>query len=341
MTLIVLVAWKPLVPKRLHLVPAALVGVLAGTVVAEGFGLPVRRIQVGSNLFAAVTWLRPDTLLALLGDVGVWTMAAAVGVIASAETLLCATAVDQMHRGPRTNYDRELMAQGVGNAVCGALGALPMTGVIVRSSANVAAGGKTRLSATLHGLWLLLFVALLPGLLERVPAACLAAILVFTGVKLIDWRTGLSLWRASKAEALIGLATLVGVVATDLLTGVLLGVALSALKLAYTASHLRVRAESDAAGREVRLHLVGSATFLSLPRLARALDAVPAGWGLHVELDELLFIDHSCLHLVTEWEKQHRATGGWLTVDQDGLRARFDRPGRHGRAGRAPSVAVG
>jgi MFS superfamily sulfate permease-like transporter len=340
-TLLVLVAWKPLTPRRLHLVPAALVAVLTGTLLAEGFGLRARRLQVESNLLASVTWIGPETLPALLGDAGVWTMAVAIGAIASAETLLCATAVDQMHRGPRTNYDRELFAQGVGNTLCGALGALPMTGVIVRSSANVAAGGRTRLSATLHGLWLLLFVALLPGLLQRVPGACLAAVLVYTGVKLVDWRAGLSLWRASKAEALIGLATLVGVVATDLLTGVLLGVALSALKLAYTASHLRVRAEPDDGRREVRLHLIGSATFLSLPRLARALDAVPAGWELHVELDELLFIDHSCLHLLTEWEKQHRSTGGRLTLDHDGLRARFDRPGRNRQSDRPLPVAVG
>jgi MFS superfamily sulfate permease-like transporter len=272
-------------------------------------------------------------------------MAVAVGVIASAETLLCATAVDQMHHGPRTNYDRELMAQGVGNTLCGILGVLPMTGVIVRSSANVTAGARTRLSATLHGLWLFLFVALLPFLLQRVPGACLAAVLVYTGVKLVDWRAGLGLWRTNRAEALIGLTTLIGVVVTDLLTGVLLGVALSAAKLAYTASHLAVRAERDAARREVRLHLAGSATFLSLPRLARGLDAVPPGWGLYVELDELLFIDHSCLHLLTEWEKQHRATGGWLTLDQDGLRARFDRAGRpvsrNGPPERASPVAVG
>ena len=281
----------------------------------------------------------------LLGDGGVWTMAGAIGLIASAETLLCATAVDQMHRGPRTNYDRELMAQGMGNAICGVLGALPMTGVIVRSSANVAAGARTRLSATLHGLWLLLFVVLLPGLLQRVPGACLAAVLVYTGVKLVDWRAGLRLWRTSRAEALIGLATLVGVVATDLLTGVLLGVALSAIKLAYSTSHLKVRSRTDPARREVRLHLVGSATFLSLPRLARCSNAVPRGWELHVELHDLLFIDHSCLHLMTEWEKQHRATGGSLTLDQDGLWARFDRPGRrvnrNGPAGGSVPDAAG
>ena len=104
--------------------------------------------------------------------------------IASAETLLCASAVDQMHQGPRTKYDKELAAQGVGNALCGLLGVLPMTGVIVRSSANVEAGGKTRASAILHGVWLLLFAAVLPFTLSYIPVASLAAVLVFTGYKL-------------------------------------------------------------------------------------------------------------------------------------------------------------
>jgi MFS superfamily sulfate permease-like transporter len=325
-TLAVLVGWKSLTPRRVHVIPAALAAVVTGTLIAEGFGLSARRIEIGSDLLAGVTWLGPHTVWSLLGDAEMWTMAAAIGVIASAETLLCATAVDQMHIGPRTDYDRELMAQGIGNTVCGMLGALPMTGVIVRSSANVAAGAKTRLSATLHGLWLMLFVAVLPIVLQRVPGACLAAVLVLTGVKLIDWRTGLQLWRTSKAEAMIGFLTLIGVVATDLLTGVLLGIILSVLKLAYTASHLTIRLDRNTARRELHLQLVGSATFFGLPRLARALDAVPNGWGVHVELDELHFIDHSCLHLLTEWDRQHRATGGWLTLDQDGLRARFDRP---------------
>ena len=325
-TLAFLVGWKPLAPKRLQVIPAALVAVVAGTLVAEGFGLPANRIKVEADLFSGggFTWLTPGALRDLVTDAGIWKMAAAVAVIASAETLLCATAVDQMHRGPRTNYDRELLAQGVGNTVCGVLGALPMTGVIVRSSANVAAGARTRLSATLHGLWLLLFVGLLPTVLQRIPAACLAAVLVYTGFKLVNVKAAREVWRTSRGEFVIFLATLLGVVFTDLLTGVLIGVALTAAKLVYTVSHLTTRPERDEQRREVQLHLAGAATFLSLPRLARALEAIPTGWGVHVYLDDLQFIDHACLHLLAEWEKQHQATGGRLTLDQDGLRARFD-----------------
>jgi MFS superfamily sulfate permease-like transporter len=338
-TMIFLVGWKPLAPKKLKFIPAALVGVLAGTLVAEGFGLEAKRIEIAENLFAGITWLKPTSFLDLVQDAGVWKMAVAIGLIASAETLLCATAVDQMHRGPRTNYNRELMAQGVGNTLSGFLGALPMTGVIVRSSANVTAGARTRMSATLHGLWLLLFVSFLPFILQRIPSSCLAAVLVYTGFKLVDWRTGWKLWKQSKGEGLIFLATLLGVVFIDLLTGVLLGVALTAVKLAYSVSHLVPHVQRDEARQEYHLRLEGSATFVSLPKLAKALEKVPRGWTLTVYVDDLLFIDHACLHLLAEFEKQHMATGGQFVLDQEGLRARFDRPkagtgnGKNGNGG--------
>ena len=117
-------------------------------------------------------------------DPAILTAAVSVAFIASAETLLSASAVDQLHQGPRTNYDKELAAQGVGNTLCGILGVLPMTGVIVRSTANVDAGAKTRASAVIHGIWLLLFATILPFTLNYIPVSSLAALLVFTGYKL-------------------------------------------------------------------------------------------------------------------------------------------------------------
>ena len=165
-------------------------------------------------------------------------LAVTIAVVASAETLLCATAVDKMHMGPRTRYDHELAAQGVGNMLCGVLGALPMTGVIVRSSANIEAGARTRASTILHGLWLLLFVSLLPDVLSMIPTSSLAAILVYTGYKLVDVKAIRNLWGFGKGEVFIYACTVVTIVMTDLLTGVLVGVALAVAKLLYTFSHL-------------------------------------------------------------------------------------------------------
>jgi MFS superfamily sulfate permease-like transporter len=151
--------------------------------------------------------------------------------VASAETLLCAAAVDKLHRGPRTQYDRELAAQCVGNLLCGLLGALPMTGVVVRSAANVESGARTRAAAVLHGLWLLVFVCAFPFVLRWVPTAALAALLVYTGYNLVNPQAVRTLWKYGRGEVVIYAASVVTIVATDLLTGVLVGVGLSAAKL--------------------------------------------------------------------------------------------------------------
>src|SRR5262249_24949638 len=139
---------------------------------------------------------------------------------------------------PRTRYDKELGAQGVGNLLCGLLGALPMTGVIVRSAANVEAGAKTRLSAILHGVWLLLTVLFFSALLAQVPVAALAAVLVYTGYKLVNLKVVKELWEWGWGEVAICFCTLTAVVATDLLKGVMLGLLLSAVKLLYRFSYL-------------------------------------------------------------------------------------------------------
>jgi MFS superfamily sulfate permease-like transporter len=236
--------------------------------------------------------------------------------------------VDQLHRGPRTRYDRELAAQGIGNTLCGLLGALPMTGVIVRSAANVEAGAASRLSTILHGVWLLLFVALLPDLLSRIPAAALAAILVYTGWKLVDLPGVVKLARVSRSEAVVYVATAATIVATDLLAGVITGVFLSAAKLLWVFSHLTVRREDDPAKQRVHLHLEGAATFLRLPLLAEHLDAIPQGMKVHVHLDRVLFVDHAILALLMTFQKQYEATGGRLFVDWERLHAHFRGNGR-------------
>lgn len=312
-TLVVIVAWNYLRPKSLKLVPAPLVAIVVATVAA--WTLPISRVKVPANLgdvvaFPTFSNLSFDLMLAAL----------AMAFIASAETLLCATAVDALHDGPRTNYDQELRAQGVGNLLCGLVGALPMTGVIVRSSANIEAGGKSRLSAILHGVWLLAFVALLPFVLEMIPTAALAAVLVYIGYRLVDLSVIKKLKQYGWGEVGVYVATLTVIVFDDLLHGVLVGLGLAMLRLVYNLSHLEVR--SDDNGRDIDLHLEGAATFVSLPRLASALEGLPTRRRVRVHLNRLHLVDHACVELLTNFDRLYTNGGGELEVEWNELTSR-------------------
>lgn len=337
LTIASIFGWASFAPKALKAIPAPLVGVAIGMLAAaliqpEGIRYVVVPDKIFENLLSGSTLPSLAGLMRIL-EPTVLIGAISVAFIASAETLLCATAVDAMHSGARTKYDRELSAQGIGNSLCGLLGGLPMTGVIVRSGANVEAGAKTRASTILHGFWLLLFVALIPWTLGYIPMAALAAVLVFTGYKLAYPKIVPALRKYGTAEVLIYATTIIMIVSTDLLKGVVTGLVLSLLKLLYAFSHLDVRKDEDASQNRVDLHFDGSATLVRLPILARALEALKPGSNVHIHVGELDYIDHACLDLLTNWEKQHKATGGTLTMDWRALERKYH--DRHGTGSNA------
>ena len=339
MTSGIIVGWKMLAPKKWQLIPGQLLGVVLATVILA-IAPFIETAWHGESAAASLSQVKKLDLgfegSFLQGftfpDFSIWMSApwqaiiiSAIGLalVASAETLLCATAVDQMHKGQRTNYDQELMAQGVGNTICGLIGGLPMTGVIVRSSANVDAGAKTRFSAIMHGFWLLLFVAILPFLLRQIPVSSLAAVLVYTGYKLINPPSIKQLAKYGWSEVFIFFATMITIVATDLLIGVATGIVLAALKLLWTFSHLDIRRDQDMTNKKTALFLDGTATFIRLPKLAAALERVPSDHELHVHLEKLDYIDHACLDLLMNWEKQHKSVGGSLVIDWNQVTAKF------------------
>lgn len=324
LSILTLIVWSKLRPAALRMVPAPLMAVAVAMVVCHWQRLDVNYVNIPSDLTEAMTVPTIELLRRML-EPKLLGQALALAFIASAETLLSALAVDRMHDGPRTNYDRELAAQGIGNMLCGSVGSLPMTGVIVRSSANVQAGAKTRMSAILHGVWLLALVVTMPWLLEEVPTAALAAILVHTGWKLVNVESIKRLASYGYMPVAIYAATVIGIVAVDLLTGVLVGLALSIAKLLYKVSHLTLRVEPRPDSHKVDLHMEGSATFLRLPKLADTLEALPPGVELHVHMDRLGYIDHACLEALAEWEKQKRSQGSTLVVEWEDLVARYQR----------------
>ncbi|MDQ1012915.1 MFS superfamily sulfate permease-like transporter [Streptomyces sp. V4I23] len=314
-TVALMALWKHLPPK-VRVVPAPLAAVVLTTTAVALFRLPVKRVDVQGLLGA----IRPPSLDDLggimdAGVVGAIGTVVAITLIASAESLFSAAAVDRLHSGPGTHYDKELMAQGAGNAVCGALGALPMTAVIVRSSANVQAGARTKASRVLHGVWLLLFAALLPAALGLIPVASLAGILVFSGWKLIPLKELGPLWREHRGEALILVATAVAIIATSMFEGVLAGLLLAVAKTAWETSHVHVDVEDGVDRNEpVRVVVSGNATFLRLPRILDTLEKLPKDRHIELDLLGLRHLDHACSTALSNWADRHNKEEGATRV---------------------------
>ncbi|MFH9727099.1 SulP family inorganic anion transporter [Streptomyces sp. NPDC017254] len=299
----VLILWKRLPGRLPRLLPGPLVAVGLATVAMAVLDLPVATIEVrGLADSLRLTGLDDFGLLAepaLLGAVLAFTL------IASAESLFSAAAVDRMHDGPRTQYNKELIAQGAGNTVCGLLGALPMTAVIVRSAANVQAGARTKASRILHGVWLLLFAALFPAVLGLIPVAALAGVLVHAGAKLVPVTTFRPLWRENRGEAVVLAATALAIIATDMFMGVLLGIGMAVIKTAWETSAVRL----DIVEHEDRIAVAfgGSATFLRLPLILDTLEALPKDRPVELDLSRLRHLDHACRTALEAWTAHNSA----------------------------------
>lgn len=322
LTILSMLVWEKVRPASMKLVPGALIGVLAGTLAAAILGLQIVRVDVPNSIVAAIDSPGPGFLGQMM-EPALLVTAIAIAFIASAETLLSAAAVDRMHDGVRTDYDKELRAQGVGNLLCGFAGALPMTGVIVRSSANVQAGAMTRLSAVLHGGWLLGFVALLPWLLREIPMAALAGILVVTGWRLVSVSHVRHLFHHhGLLPVVIWVATFVMVVATDLLTGVLVGLGLSLLELVPHLRRLKLSVHEHHEDEHSEIRLEGAATFLTIPKLLKALEAIPGHRKVHLDMRKVPAIDHSSAEMLAEWIQRRRSGGTQVNLDGEapGLR---------------------
>ncbi|MDT9695153.1 SulP family inorganic anion transporter [Streptomyces sp. P17] len=302
-TVVIMTLWKKL-PGKAQLLPGPLVAVGAAMAITAAFDLPVKRVEV-SGLAEAV---QPPALgdFGQLAQVGLLTTVIAFALIASAESLFSAAAVDRLHDGPKTDYDKELMAQGAGNTLCGLLGALPMTAVIVRSATNVQAGARTKLSRVLHGAWLLLFAALLPGALGMIPTAALAGVLIHAGFKLLPLKEVAPLWREHRGEAVVLVITAGAILLTNMFEGVLIGLVLAVAKSAWEVSHIHIETDDPGTGA-VRVRIAGNATFLRLPHILDALEKLPRDRPVELSLAGLRHLDHACMSALQNWADQHNA----------------------------------
>ncbi|MBO2459419.1 bifunctional SulP family inorganic anion transporter/carbonic anhydrase [Actinomadura sp. LCR2-06] len=318
-TVLVLLGWSRL-PRggRLRLIPGPLPAITVATIAAWALGWKADRVDLPETLLHG--WGAPE-----LPDGSPYGVAGAVvslAVVAAVASLLCSVAVDRVRPAgvAPTDLDRELTAQGAANAVSGLLGGLPVAGVIVRSTANLEAGARTRLSAVLHGVWVLALAVCCGPVIERVPLSALSALLVVLGVRLVDPARVADLRRHREAPAYF--AAFGGVVVLGLGEGVLLGIAVTAVLALRRLTRLTVRTErlvpapGDAPGPQ-RWHVVveGSLTFLGVPKVTRALRAVPAGAGVDLDLN-VDFMDHAAFDAVHDWRLAHERRGGRVDIDE-------------------------
>jgi carbonic anhydrase len=305
LVIVILVAWR-WVPARLRYIPGPLVAIVAVTVISVVFPFHVRRIELDESPLNALRL--PDIPDGNWGAIAIGVIT--VALIASVESLLSAVSVDRMQTGPRTDFDRELIGQGAANIVSGSIGGLPVTGVIVRSSTNVNAGAKSRASAVLHGVWILLFTVPFAELVEQIPTAALAGLLIVIGVQLLK---PAHIETAMKhGDLAIYVVTAVSVIFLNLLHGVMIGLALA---IALTGRRvIRPRVSAKPVGEEWRVVIEGPAcTFLALPRLTRVLASVPSGAVVTVDIS-VHYLDHAAHQAIGDWQRQHEPTGGTVRL---------------------------
>ncbi len=284
LSLAILYGWKYTPFGRYAFISPALVVVVVASVVAAfirdmpGLALGAQQfvdVPLGgvNALYAALP--RPD--FAAIANPAVWVAGATIAVVASIETLLSLQAVDRLDPLKRHSPpDRELLAQGTANALSGLLGGLPVTAVIVRSGANVAAGGRERMSALVHGVLLLLAVVTAGPLLNTIPLACLAAVLIQVGLNLCKPALFTTQIRLGPQQLAPFVLTIAAVLALDLLKGVIVGIVVGIMFVLYENSRRAVVAERDSAG-VVRMRFRRDGTFVSKPGIVSTLDDVDDG----------------------------------------------------------------
>ena len=334
-SLVILISWEKVAfLKKFKLVPGALIAVIAGIILNEIF------LSTGSSLAIAnehlVSLPVPTSIddfkeiivipnFSGLTNPKVWTIAITIAVVASIETLLCIEASDRLDSQKRyTNTNVELKAQGVGNIISSLLGGLPMTSVVVRSSANSNAGAKSKMSTIIHGVLLLISVLAIPVILNKIPLATLATILILVGYKLAKPATIKHFWEKGKYQFVPFMATMIAVVATDLLKGVMLGIIISVifvlkgnLKRAYT-----FKKEEYADGDIIHIDLAQEVSFLNKAAIKSTLKSIPENSKVIITAHDTVYIAHDILDLIKEF-KSTRAVDDNIKVKLKGFKKAY------------------
>ena len=311
-SLIILILLQQPFAKKLKVIPAPLLVVLFAIIanviftnLTPGYSLKnTQLVNIPSNVFESISF--PD-FSKLFSIKEIWKDGVIIGILATLETLLCIEAIDKLDRRNRiTPINRELVAQGIGNITCGLLGAIPITAVVVRGSANVDAGGRTKLSAFTHGLFLLIAVLFVPFLLNKIPYASLAAILIITGYNLAKPKLFRNMWSLGRKQFFPFALTIVVILCTDLLIGVSVGLICSIYFIVqnnFKADYKITKTTINGIETEY-IKLNSNVTFLNKAKLRKALDEVSEYSVLTIDGSECNFIDYDILEIISEFHNK-------------------------------------
>jgi MFS superfamily sulfate permease-like transporter len=247
---------------------------------------------------------------------GVWVVAFTIALVASLETLLCVEATDKLDPNKNvTPTNRELLAQGAGNIVSGMIGGLPITQVIVRSSANIQSGGRTKASAIIHGFFLLFAVMLIPTLLNKIPLSVLAAVLFLVGYKLAKPSLFKKMFQLGWKQWLPFLTTIVGIIAIDLLKGLALGLAVGivvTLIKSYQNSHFLHKENEDPTDGNIKMTLAEEVTFFNKGAILKELDSLPNNTYLELDIRKTTYLDNDIIEILDDFS--HKAKERNITI---------------------------
>lgn len=334
-SLVILIAWDK-IPflKKLKLIPGALVAVIVGVILNEIFTATQSPLVIAKehlvSLPVPTSFEEFKTIIVTPNFSGitnpkVWVVAFTIAIVASIETLLSIEAADRMDAQKRyTDTNVELKAQGIGNMISSLLGGLPLTSVIVRTSANSNSGAKSKMSTIIHGFLLLISVVTIPLVLNKIPLATLAAILLLVGYKLAKPATFKHFWKKGKYQFVPFIATLLAIVFTDLLKGVALGIVISIifvlkgnLKRAYS-----FRKEEYADGDVIHIDLAQEVSFLNKAAIKLTLKDIPQNSKVVIDAKDTVYIAHDILDLIHEF-KTTRAIDENIKVKLKGFKKAY------------------
>ena len=313
----IIILWdRPFIKKHVKLIPGGLVAVFTAIMLSEFVFSNSSLLAIAQEHKVNVPVAKsfddfigfftfPD--FSQINNPQVYIVALTLAAVASVESLLCIEAVDKLDKEKRiTSTNRELAAQGIGNMLSGLIGGLPVTSVIVRSSANVNAQAKTKLSTIFHGLLLLVCVALIPAMLNKIPLSALAAILLVTGYKLCNPRVFKNMFKNGKYQWVPFVVTVVAIVFTDLLTGVGIGlvVSVTAILIGNYKNSYFFHKEDHHEGDAILIHLSEEVSFLNKASIRKTLDQLPENATVIIDAFDCQYIDFDVLEIIREFKDE-------------------------------------